>query len=175
MEAKCPNLLTRLFSSLRVYVFVLPVSVHVVTCQRQDIVFRSECQLGAKAPHLTWFLSWKRDREKKKISLTNKEKQENDCSACMNMCWRRWSKKVPKKIRLNQDFRRVMGKQFRLSETLQNNWNNLQNARKCPTVFLDFSVFVPGFAEVVAAAHDEVNAGHRRKAHYQSEADFSRD
>lgn len=93
----------------------------------------------------------------------------------MDMCWRRWSKKVPKKIRLNQDFRRVMGKQFRLSETLQNNWNNLQNARKCPTVFLDFSVFVPGFAEVVAAAHDEVNAGHRRKAHYQSEADFSRD
>lgn len=42
------------------------------------------------------FLAGK-ETEKKKISLTNKEKQENDCSACMNMCWRRWSKKVPKK------------------------------------------------------------------------------
>ena len=41
-------------------VCVLPEPVCVVTRQREGIVFRGKCQLGAIPPHLTRFLSWKR-------------------------------------------------------------------------------------------------------------------
>lgn len=90
---------------------VLPVPVCVVTCQRQGIMFRGKCQLGAIPPRLAWFLSWKRHEN---ISCTHTHTQKVrvhfvfTCAqsntplpkqtptlwckcTCMNMCCGRWS------------------------------------------------------------------------------------